>query len=208
MTSAAQLASNRRNAQAATGPVTTAGKEKSSRNSLKHGLTSKQIVLAHEDPAKFEQLHADLAAEHCPAGPTQEMLVFELAVSWLRLCRARRVEAEYMGVSLARGSSDQSLAREIAGPGPSAIERIQRYVTSAERAWCRALSQLQQTQSIRRKHEKEQSAPPPETGFVSQNRVMAAAASIRWRDPDESDLDSTPRDVVFRPPYPNSATSE
>jgi hypothetical protein len=192
MTSSAQLESNRRNAHFSTGPVTTAGKEKSSRNAFKHGLASRQIVLAHEDPADFEQLHSDLGADHRPAGATEEMLVFELAIAWWRLRRARSVEAEYLRV-LAKHSSDQAIARQIADSGAGAIE-----VATAERSWRRALSQLQQTQVIRHKREREQSAPQPETGFVSQESAAGAVVTAGWREPDESG-DRSAETAAFAP---------
>jgi hypothetical protein len=52
----------------ATGPRTDAGKAVSSRNSLHHGLTAKRIVLSDEDPAEFDRLLTDLAADRKPVG--------------------------------------------------------------------------------------------------------------------------------------------
>ncbi|MEO7143011.1 MAG: hypothetical protein ABI165_05850, partial [Bryobacteraceae bacterium] len=74
MTSTAQLDANRANAQLSTGPKTEAGKEASKNNAFKHGLTSQQIVLKHEDPQAFEQLKADTFADFSPVGLAEEML--------------------------------------------------------------------------------------------------------------------------------------
>ena len=176
MTSAVQLEANRRNAQSSTGPVTDAGKQRSSRNAFQHGLTSKQIVLPHENPADFESLHAELIAEYSPAGVTEQMLVHELAVTWWRLCRARRVEMDVLTRRLAP-ICDANLATLVSAmhpyleEGDAGYRRVLRYLNSAERAWRRALSQLQQTQHARKKDEACRKAPQPAApnGFVSHN---------------------------------------
>lgn len=57
-------------------------------NALKHGILSKQAVLAHEDHAEFAELLAALIEEHRPAGMTERHLIEELAtIIW----RKRRV---------------------------------------------------------------------------------------------------------------------
>ena len=183
MTSAVQLEANRRNAQSSTGPVTDAGKQRSSRNAFQHGLTSKQIVLPHENAADFESLHADLIAEYSPAGVTEQMLVHELAVSWWRLCRARRVERDVLTRRLTP-ICDGNLAALVSAmhphleEGDAGYSRVLRYLNAAERSWRRALSQLQQTQHARKKEEAHRKVPQPTApiGFVSHN---STAESIR-----------------------------
>src|SRR5690348_5541346 len=96
MPSDRQLAANRRNAQRSTGPNTQAGKEKSKMNALKHGLASGSVVLEHEDAAEFQELKQALLDEHAPAGLTERALTIQLAESYWRLLRTRRVEAEYL----------------------------------------------------------------------------------------------------------------
>ena len=96
MTSTAQLDANRANAQLSTGPKTAAGKDASKNNAFKHGLTSKEIVLRNEDPKAFDQLRTDLTDEFSPIGLAEDMLAFELAVSWWRLLRARSGEAVFL----------------------------------------------------------------------------------------------------------------
>ena len=44
MTSARQIAANRRNAAKSTGPKSAKGKERSRRNALRHGLTAETVI--------------------------------------------------------------------------------------------------------------------------------------------------------------------
>ena len=48
MTSQKQIEANRRNAKQSTGPRTTAGKQRTSQNALKHGLSAEQSVILGE----------------------------------------------------------------------------------------------------------------------------------------------------------------
>jgi hypothetical protein len=89
MITEAQLAANRANAQKSTGPATPEGKARSSRNSFKHGLYSKQLVVGAEEAAELDALKAKLRAEHQPINETEEILVNELAEQFWRLRRSR-----------------------------------------------------------------------------------------------------------------------
>ena len=56
MASQRQIAANRLNAQAYTGPRTAEGKAASSGNALTHGLTARTVLLAGEDPEEYRRL--------------------------------------------------------------------------------------------------------------------------------------------------------
>jgi len=101
MSSAAQSRANRENATKSTGPRTAAGKAASSRNSLRHGLTSGKYLVADDDPAEFFELLDDLRAEHQPATPTQEILVERLAAAEWKMRRIRFFDAEIVNLRLA-----------------------------------------------------------------------------------------------------------
>lgn len=88
-----KITANRRNARKSTGPRTEAGKMRSSRNALKHGLTAKQVVLSGEDPAGFEALQDSLYAFYQPTNPVAEHLVEQVAASIWRLRRIPEIEA-------------------------------------------------------------------------------------------------------------------
>jgi hypothetical protein len=58
MATEAQINANRRNAKKSTGPRTSVGKERSSRNALQHGLLARESVLPDEDGEEFDALAA------------------------------------------------------------------------------------------------------------------------------------------------------
>lgn len=130
---------NRANSQHSTGPRTSEVKARSSQNSFKHGLYSKQLVLASEDPAELEQLRASLRAEHQPANTTEEILVNEIAENFWRLRRMRQLEARTLEPANV-SDLDNMLAM---------IKFIQRTMASAERAFHKSLAVLRQLQKDR-----------------------------------------------------------
>jgi hypothetical protein len=82
-----QLEANRANAKRSTGPRSADGKAQSSKNSLAHGLTAQDIVIADEDPEEFERLRAGLQADFEPTSTIELELVERLAGLLWRLRR-------------------------------------------------------------------------------------------------------------------------
>jgi hypothetical protein len=62
MTSLKQIEANRRNAPKSTGPKTEAGKERSRRNAVRHGLTAEAVVGALEDADAYQTFEAAIIA--------------------------------------------------------------------------------------------------------------------------------------------------
>jgi len=86
---------NRLNALKSTGPKTQEGKQRSSKNSLRHGLCAEDLVLP-----SFGETEEDLGVfltgfnEHyCPANPGEKAVVHEIATLSWRLRRGPRAEA-------------------------------------------------------------------------------------------------------------------
>ncbi len=104
-----RTATNRANSQHSTGPRTEAGKQRSSQNALRHGLTAACAVLPSEDPAAFEAHRRQFFTEYQPATPTESQLVQELIDTSWRLNRIPLLEAEV----LARAAAPVPLDREI-----------------------------------------------------------------------------------------------
>ncbi len=88
-----RLRANRTNALHSTGPRTAAGKQRSSRNALTHGLTSRAPVLATEDSAAYQRHCRQFFDEYQPATPTETQLTQELADTAWRLNRVPLLEA-------------------------------------------------------------------------------------------------------------------
>ena len=95
MTSARQIAANRRNAGRSTGPRSTHGKSRSARNAIKHGLSLSVL----QDPVLAPEV-ARLAAEI--AGGRNELLelAIPIAEAQVLLLRARRVRTELINQAL------------------------------------------------------------------------------------------------------------
>jgi len=90
---AAQINANRENAKKSTGPRTAAGKEASSRNGLKHGLSGDKHILPGENPEEFLLLLKDLYDNLRPVGLGEEKLVQRIAADQWRLDRTLPMEA-------------------------------------------------------------------------------------------------------------------
>ena len=96
----ARTTANRANAQRSTGPRTAAGKQRSSLNALRHGLTGQTVVLPSEDLGAYERHTQAFHDEHQPKGATEIQLVQELAdIAW-RLNRISALEANLLTLGL------------------------------------------------------------------------------------------------------------
>jgi hypothetical protein len=87
---------NRANSQLSTGPRTGPGKQRSSLNALRHGLTAACPVLPLEDRAAYESHRRQFFDEYQPANPTESQLVQELADTSWRLNRIPLLEAKLL----------------------------------------------------------------------------------------------------------------
>src|SRR6202162_2836468 len=87
---------NRANSQHSTGPTTEAGKQRSSLNSLRHGLTSRIVVMPTEDLEAYESHKKSFTDEYNPQGATEAHLVQSLADTSWRLNRVAAIEANVL----------------------------------------------------------------------------------------------------------------
>src|SRR6266851_4127818 len=79
---------NRENARKSTGPRTEAGKQRSSLNALRHGLTGHTVVLPSDDLVAYERHCKGFFNQYQPKNPTEVQLTQTVAdLSW-RLNRA------------------------------------------------------------------------------------------------------------------------
>ena len=154
-----RAAINRENSQHSTGPRTQDGKQRSSENSLKHGLTSRTPVLRSEDTAAYELHCRGFHQEYQPKTPTELQLVQELADTAWRLNRIPGLEAQLLDIA----------ERDLRWNGriPSSIAQATRTLATLglhaqrlSRQFNKTLTTLRQIQAERRALAQQASARP------------------------------------------------
>src|ERR1700737_3861701 len=108
MSTDAQNAANRLNAQKSTGPITPEGRAAVRLNGVKHGITAQTLVLKGESESDFTALLDSHEAEHHPATPPEEALVLQLAMATWRLRRLYHAEAGFYTYKL-KDTADRKL---------------------------------------------------------------------------------------------------
>jgi len=94
MTTLAQVAANRANAQHSTGPASVEGKAASRFNAGKHFIDAESICIPGEDPDLLRQLREDFLEDLRPVGAVETHLVSVIVeAEWFRR-RYARIEAE------------------------------------------------------------------------------------------------------------------
>ena len=150
MSTAAQIAANRENAQLSPGPTSEEGKAISSRNRTSHGLSYEAFtfcLLPWEDIGAYSKLYAEFLSEHQPETQTEKALVERLTQHhWLRN-RAAFFESQCFSED---GSVDEKR-----------LALYMRYRTSHERGFHKCLSELLKLRAEKRK---------AEIGFESQKQ--------------------------------------
>ena len=166
MSTPAQLLANTANSRLSTGPATEVGKQKAARNSAKHYLTAKQIVVPGENPEEYNDLHHGLHQSWTPANTQESILVEQIAQNAWRLMRVRRLEATMFskmmpkleserpavpGVTKLRAPAnhDEAMLRAFLN-NTKEFDNLRRYATPIERAYHNAIAELTKLQKQRR----------------------------------------------------------
>jgi hypothetical protein len=100
MATAAQIEANRQNAQSSTGPTTEEGRQRSSQNALKHGLTAKIALIPGEDEEEYKEFCLGLMDFWSPCDQGERAHVEELINIQWRLRRAQKLEAQVFCTAL------------------------------------------------------------------------------------------------------------
>jgi hypothetical protein len=93
---------NQQNAQHSTGPKTEAGKQRSSLNALRHGLTGQIIVLPSDDLQAYQRHVEAFTDEYNPEGATETQLVQSLANTACRQNRVAALETNLLTLGIVR----------------------------------------------------------------------------------------------------------
>src|SRR5579875_2060955 len=178
MATVQQIAANRENAKLSHGPVTEAGKAAVRLNALKHGLRARQIVLPGESQEDYDQLCHDLESEWQPQTPTERICLEDMAVNRWKLIRGEKQEAWIQQLPL-----DHPAAKDLA--------KVILYQMRFERAFQRALRELQKLRKNRQTAEKEAAkaeetaaaAPPVEDPHPPKPPIYSATQKDRHGRP-------------------------
>ena len=84
------------NGRRSNGPVTVAGKRRSSRNAMRHGLLSRCLVLENESPEAFQSLLAGHLERFQPVDDTELAIVEEITAAVWRLRRSWAIETRML----------------------------------------------------------------------------------------------------------------
>src|ERR1700722_4543372 len=163
MSTPSRVEINRANSQHSTGPKTIAGKNRSSLNALRHGLTGQIVVMPTEDLRAY-QLHPEsFTDEYHPQTPTEAHLVQALADTSWRLNRVAALETNLLSSGIATATSPISAAPQqiqdalaIAAALESqskALSNLSMHSQRLSRQFERTVTQLRELQTIRREQE-------------------------------------------------------
>ena len=196
MATAAQITANQQNAMRSTGPVTGAGKDTSSRNSLRHGLTARKVLLSVEDKAEFDELREDFRAAFAPQTRYEQRLLEDTVRAYWSWSRAQCAHAGFLDLIVReerslepRFSAKQALALVFTEEKyAKRLRLLMRYEAAAERTYRKSKKEMEGEIYARRRWEAEQRTaakraaeraatpgPAEPVGFVSHPAPQAAA---------------------------------
>ena len=93
-TSQERIIANRANALKSTGPKTSGGKAASKMNAVKHGILSREVLVAGEDEQELNALQEWFQEDLQPVGPMELMLVGQIVATHWRLRRILAAESD------------------------------------------------------------------------------------------------------------------
>jgi hypothetical protein len=112
MISEKQLEANRNNALLSHGPVTDAGRKRSSMNALRHGLTGQVTTMTDEDRTAHEKFSNALIQDLAPKGAMETQLAQRIATDSWRLNRISAVEDNLFTLGLHEHGGKLNLEHE------------------------------------------------------------------------------------------------
>ena len=175
----ARALASRQNGAKSRGPRTAAGKARSARNALTHGLRSRrQVLLDDEDAAEFRAFAAALQAELMPEGRLQADLAGRIVMAAWRARRADKLEAGLLGSYLEAAATESDPRAKLGAGlvqdnyGPRALATLLRYRGSVLAELFRSLAALKRLQAEARQP----------SGLGRARRGLAPAVTERTRE--------------------------
>ena len=191
----------RRNGAKAAGTKSPAGIQQSSQNSLKHGLTSKMIVLTNESHARFDELHQTYIETFQPVNGVEMDLIDQMVASqwrlrriWIMQTAALDLKMDQQEPEIAKkfNQIDQATRLTVAfttlANDEKSLDLLLRYETTYTRLYQRAMNTLTR---LRRDNQIDGNGPEPTTSEELRNDPPQQAA------PPVSSPETTPGSPEF-----------
>ena len=132
------------------GPKPAEGKEASSLNAIKHGLTAHTLILQCESPEEYQAMLAEHIAIHQPVTPPEKELVDQMAIARWRIRRFVAAETDLIDSEIVRNR--EKVNKEFA-PTDSGVHLAMAIRSLADES--RALSLMSRYESrLQRVHDK------------------------------------------------------
>ncbi len=192
---------NRANSRHSTGPKTAEGKQRSSLNALRHGLTGQIVVMPAEDLQAYQRHLQSFTDELRPVGVIEANLVQSLADCTWRLNRVAALETNLLSLAVTGGADPIQDALAIAAALQSqtkALSNLSLHTQRLSRQFERTVNQLREIQNTRHAQEqhdlsslldilemhkdKGESYDLSADGFVFSDEQIAAARVARRRE--------------------------
>jgi hypothetical protein len=173
------------------GPTTAAGKEASSRNSLKHGMTARNtFILECERKEEFQEFLAEHIAIHQPVTPPELELVDQMSIARWRIRRFVAAETDLIDSEMVRNrekvnkefapaDSGVHLAMAIRSLADEsrALSLMSRYESRLQRVHDKAYAALRELQQSRAHNPSVSAGADPESSAPSPDHAPTPAAS-------------------------------
>ncbi len=211
MSSPKRKLASQQNGSKSRGPVTDLGKERSSRNAIRHGLLSRTVVLDNEDPKEFKALLDQHVAQFQPNGDMEHQTVEEMAICQWKLRRLNLIETTLMDDHATEWAEDDTTDQAIANAfmsrsGP--IAQLERYSARLTRQYQRAfryLKELRQFDDLGSFGKKENPTPPPPAPTPIQAVPRPQPQPANPKKPHQpSAKPLSPRAIAIPPPKPDA----
>ena len=176
-----QISASRENAKKSTGPRTTEGKARSSKNALKHGLMAQDAVIPGEDPAEFDRHLTKLEDTYLPRNYVEKELVRQIGDAMWRMQRLSRIESAVISASIERTRAyqfdfrvdrikqghegDLQLLGESMLSGTKFLNNLARYDAHLNRRFYRAVELMMKIRTEERKSREAQAAADDSTAY-------------------------------------------
>jgi hypothetical protein len=161
MASEKQKATSRANGAKSRGPVTSAGKLRSTRNNVERGLLARTVVLDGESLPRFHALMTSLQEELKPETAIENLLVHKMVAAHWRLMRVWGMERSGASHALQEFGPTQppdAPTRDALAFGKSGVH-LNEYEMRFDRQFTRALDRFERFRATRTRHVQQSQAP-------------------------------------------------